>query len=360
MNDREIEAGAVRRRALLAGGAATALVAQTSLLAVATEALAQGSSQSDWRFCAKCMGMFWGGLADKGRCAAGGAHLAQGFTFQIHFDPARAGPEYQYDWRFCAKCKGLYWDGSPNKGHCPAGGPHAPNGFNFGLNHAGANHGTAQNDWRFCQKCFELFWDAGPNKGACAGGAGGHVAQGFVFSVPFQANLNDPGKAITDAVALALPELLPELQPYVIGLLGQPNLLGKGYTLHKMNFHFGQSDVTWRAPNFEVALTDNYLYAQVTQPSVFGSYADPAFEIHFDVVLRGATAPMANGKPRVASTTIQVTRILVKPRDVTGGIVTTVVRFFQMTDEGGRRIQRAMDKLKIDLTDRINKYLQAF
>ena len=50
-----------------------------------------------------------------------------------------------------------------------------------------------------------------------------------------------------------------------------------------------------------------------------------------------------------------------KPRNVTGGIVTTFVHFFDETAYGGRVIHQAVDKyFRQDLTDRINGYLQQF
>ena len=352
MGDRDCGAHqAVRRRVLL--GASAALAAPMGLFGMAPSAAAQSGAQQDWRYCQKCAGMFWNGAADKGRCPAGGAHIGQGFQFLLHYDAGKGnGGEYQYDWRFCSKCKGLYWDGSANKGRCPAGKGHAAQGFNFGLDlHKPA--GRSQSDWRFCQKCDGLFWSG--TKGSCAAG-GAHVAQGFVFSVPYQSNKDvDPAKLVVDAVNDALPQALKLAEPALLAEMGAPNLLGKGYSLHKMNLRFGAPVVTYNAPNFDLTMNENYLYTQVTQPSVLGGYADPAFEIHFDVRLRGAIAKLSSGKLQAQNVVAEVTRILVKPRDVTGGIVTTVVRFYQLTGPGGRRIQKVMDeKLKVDLTKRIN------
>ncbi|HWE46738.1 MAG TPA: hypothetical protein VG407_11995 [Caulobacteraceae bacterium] len=330
------------------------------LAAVGSPAAAQAGVQQDWRYCGKCAGMFWNGAPDKGRCAGGGGHVAQGFQFLPHYDAGKggAGGPYQYDWRFCSKCKVMFYDGSPNKGRCPAGKGHAAEGFMFGLN-TGKPAGIAQSDWRFCQKCNDLFWNIG--HGACAAG-GAHVAQGFTFAMAFLSGKQvDPSKIIVDAVSQGIPAALQLAQPFLLAEMGQPNLLGKGYSLHKMNLRFAQADVRYHAPNFEVTLNDNYLYTQVTQPSVLGSYADPAFEIHFDVKLRGEVEKLPNGKLHVLNVVADVPHILVKPRDVTGGIVTTVVRFYQMTGPGGRRIQNAVDKyLRLDLTSRINTYLDTF
>jgi hypothetical protein len=360
MDEQDFETHGLRRRMVLMGGTAMAVAAPLGLLAAPSTAAAQTGAQPDWRFCAKCASMFWNGAADKGRCPAGGGHLAQGSQFAIHYDANRAGADQsQYDWRFCGKCKAMYWDGGPNKGRCPTGGGHLAQGFNFGLNFNNHPGGPAQSDWRFCDKCCDLFWNGAAGKGVCAAG-GGHVAQGYVFAIPFMTGPVDPGKVIADAVGVVLPDVLTAVTPTIVEALGKANLLGKGYTLHKINLRFGKSNVSYHAPSFEISLTDSYLYTQVTQPSVLGSYADPAFEIHFDAVLKGQIQRLGSGKLQAQNVVVEITRILVKPRDVTGGIVTTVVSFFQMTGRGGRLIQEGMDRLKLDLTDRINGYLERF
>ena len=38
-----------------------------------------------WRFCNKCHIQFYNGNAGKGRCAAGGGHVAQGYSFVLRF-----------------------------------------------------------------------------------------------------------------------------------------------------------------------------------------------------------------------------------------------------------------------------------
>jgi hypothetical protein len=43
------------------------------------------ADQGDWRFCQKCFSMFFDGSPNKGSCAAGGGHQAQGFVFVLPF-----------------------------------------------------------------------------------------------------------------------------------------------------------------------------------------------------------------------------------------------------------------------------------
>jgi hypothetical protein len=44
------------------------------------------SMQGAWRFCQKCHAMFFDGFPNKGNCAAGGGHDAQGFNFVLPHD----------------------------------------------------------------------------------------------------------------------------------------------------------------------------------------------------------------------------------------------------------------------------------
>jgi hypothetical protein len=71
-----------RRRFLIVGGGAV-------LGAIGVLGKASGSltvAQRHWRFCHKCQALFYDGYQEKGRCAAGGAHVAQGYNFVLpHF-----------------------------------------------------------------------------------------------------------------------------------------------------------------------------------------------------------------------------------------------------------------------------------
>jgi hypothetical protein len=135
--------------------------------------------QGNWRFCNKCLAMFFAGGSGQGTCAAGGAHVAQGFNFVLAHDVAGPG---QRDWRFCNKCCALFFDGYPGKGVCPAGGAHVAQGFNFVVPHD--VDGPGQRDWRFCQKCQAMFFDGYPAKGTCPAGDG-HAAAGHNFVLPY-------------------------------------------------------------------------------------------------------------------------------------------------------------------------------
>jgi hypothetical protein len=134
-----------------------------------------------WRFCHKCFVLFFDGNATKGRCAAGGAHEAQGLTFNIPHGIAETAHD-QAHWRFCNKCSTLFFHGFPQSGTCPAGGGHETKAKqNFVLHHDVPDEFPfTQGAWRFCSRCFALFFEGFPEDGTCASG-GPHEAAGFGF-----------------------------------------------------------------------------------------------------------------------------------------------------------------------------------
>jgi hypothetical protein len=101
------------------------------------------------------------------------------------FSPA-ASAATQDAWRQCRKCNVMFYDGFSDKGSCAAvdgHGGHVAQGFNFILPYNAQETKQAQAAWRYCNKCHAMFYDGYPNKGRCASG-GGHRAQGFNFALP--------------------------------------------------------------------------------------------------------------------------------------------------------------------------------
>ena len=169
-------------RALTAGALAALML---SLFSPAASA----ATQDAWRYCRKCHVMFFDGFPNKGRCAAGGGHVAQGFNFILPYNASET-KQAQAAWRYCDKCHAMFYDGYPQKGACAAGGGHVAQGFNFVLPHDVPPRGVVQAAWRYCDKCHAMFYDGYPNKGRCAAG-GGHVAQGFNFVLRYRGNLEN-------------------------------------------------------------------------------------------------------------------------------------------------------------------------
>lgn len=158
------------------------------------------SQQADWRFCQKCEVMFFDGYADKGVCAVGGGHLAQGYNFNLPYSTPESGSA-QTNWRYCSKCHAMFFDGYPIKGVCAGGGGHTAEGYNFTLPHDIAVSANAQAAWHYCQNCHAMFYDGFSAKGECPGHMvpgprgpvrGGHVAQGFNFVLPYDASAPAP------------------------------------------------------------------------------------------------------------------------------------------------------------------------
>ena len=165
------------------------MIALAAALVLALLPQAFASVQEQWRYCRKCHVMFYDGYPNKGRCAAGGGHLAQGFNFLLPYNVPET-KQAQGAWRYCDKCHVMFFDGYPQKGVCAAGGGHAAQGFVFVLPHDVSPRGIVQNAWRYCEKCHAMFYDGYANKGRCPAGAG-HRAQGFNFVLRYRGNLEN-------------------------------------------------------------------------------------------------------------------------------------------------------------------------
>jgi hypothetical protein len=159
------------------------------------------TTQDGWRFCGHCHSMFFNGFfPTTGACAANpGGHLAQGFEFTLpHDEPETA--QAQSAWRFCGRCMVMFFDGAnPNTGTCPAGGGHQAQGLVFQLPHDLPPAANTQADWRFCEKCMGMFFDTPADKGTCPAG-GGHSPAGFVFVLPHRPPQDTPVEAWLDSL----------------------------------------------------------------------------------------------------------------------------------------------------------------
>lgn len=174
---------------------------------------------------------------------------------------------------------------------------------------------------------------------------------------------NDPNvlmRALEDGLRSSAKPLQDEINRF----MGQGDLLAKGVTLYGFNFRLGNPDFRYTATNqFEFVIRDNYLYVKSTTPTSLGKWADPAFEIHFDVRLRATLSLPARGRYRidVVSSVIDVPYIKIKPRSFTGGVATTVAvvgNAFAKIATGTDYIQKIADKvLRYNLTSYANQAL---
>jgi Matrixin/Putative peptidoglycan binding domain len=126
-------------------------------------------SQRNWRYCAKCQGLFWAGSGDS-VCPAGGEHSKTGSGNYSLRHNAPLIMQWQSNWRYCSKCKGLWWAGSGSS-VCPDGGQHTKTGSgNYSLLHNAPTAPGQQRNWRYCAKCQGLWWDGSGSSVCPAGG----------------------------------------------------------------------------------------------------------------------------------------------------------------------------------------------
>jgi CubicO group peptidase (beta-lactamase class C family) len=139
-------------------------------------------TQSDWRWCTKCQGMF-SDVSPTSHCPAGGKHSGTG-SGNYHLIHNSTFPYGQDNWRQCKKCASLFFAGN-NLGVCTVGGSHHSTSDNYTLVH-NSPYQEPQQNWRWCAKCQNLFF-SGKGNGACASG-GGHTQTGSGnYSVAFVA-----------------------------------------------------------------------------------------------------------------------------------------------------------------------------
>jgi hypothetical protein len=88
---------------------------------------ATASWQAEWRWCNQCQGLFFGpGFASSG-CPAGGTHADPGQSGSGNYSlqhNASAAARLQSNWRWCNRCQGLFFGGNVTYPDCPNGGAH--------------------------------------------------------------------------------------------------------------------------------------------------------------------------------------------------------------------------------------------
>ncbi len=96
------------------------------------------TTQVQWESCRWCMAMYYNGFQDRGKCPGhDNGHIPE-HHFNVSFGllhDVPVSPKLQTAWRFCPKCFTLFFDGYPDKGRCSAGGGHVAQGWDFALLH---------------------------------------------------------------------------------------------------------------------------------------------------------------------------------------------------------------------------------
>ncbi len=116
------------------------------------------TAQAYWRFCDKCFAMFYNSASTKGVCPVGGTegHHAQGLKYVLpHSVPE--SPTAQAHWRFCDKCLAIFFDNAGTKGTCPVGGADghhaAAKSLPYVLPHTGVMIPTTLHLWTDSLRC---------------------------------------------------------------------------------------------------------------------------------------------------------------------------------------------------------------
>jgi hypothetical protein len=124
---------------------------------------ASGFREEQWRWCAKCHGLYFSGTPTSGSiggaCPTGGSHAHGGSAnYLLTVNSNVAG---QKGWRRCHKCQGLFFGGNPGS-HCPAGGAHSKTDSGDYVVVHNTPTAPGQADWRWCSKCQGLFFAGNP------------------------------------------------------------------------------------------------------------------------------------------------------------------------------------------------------
>jgi hypothetical protein len=128
--------------------------------------------EEDWRWCGKCMSLFWEGDTTNGFCAGSGWHRPQGKkNYRLGRKPDPLG---ESNWKWCKNCQMLFWAGGPDMGVCPGTGKghDSSNGTVYTLRHSSSGPDDSENGWRYCRACRGLYYST--PTGVCPARKDGH------------------------------------------------------------------------------------------------------------------------------------------------------------------------------------------
>ena len=152
--------------------------------------------QSDWRWCNRCQGLFYGGGTAQSRCPTGGTHTPMEQSGSFDYILPVGTPitqSSQPDWRWCNQCQGLFYGPNVGSSSCPTGGTHTPaaqsGSWDYVLPFGAAGTTFSQPDWRWCNRCQGLFYGGNVASSRCpTGGTHTPAAQSgsFDYVLPYQ------------------------------------------------------------------------------------------------------------------------------------------------------------------------------
>ena len=173
--------------------------------------------------------------------------------------------------------------------------------------------------------------------------------------------LNQP-TAVTDAVSNGWRQSREQTCEQLKADLGKGDKFARGVTLYNITCTLGeQGTLTLESggssPRFKYVVPGNYLEFTSTQPTVFGSYADPRFSIAYDLHVRFQVAIQHTDPPlRVLSAVGEVVNARADSHGFVGDVVKLVVDLF--TGPGfSNLVANHISGPRVNLTNTINAQL---
>jgi hypothetical protein len=146
------------------------------------------TEQSNWSYCNKCKGFFYGPAINTSTCPAGGTHSNTGSgNYVLPYNCSNTPGSVQTGWSYCNKCEGLFWGPSQSTSRCPEGGTHTLGATSYGL--LFQNDGTfspVQSSWMYCYKCKGLFYGNNQSTSVCPAGGTHDGSQSGVYYLKYQ------------------------------------------------------------------------------------------------------------------------------------------------------------------------------
>ncbi len=134
-----------------------------------------GETQSGWRYCSRCKGMYFGG-AGNGVCPAPGPghdpSLSKNYFLWHDTPPDNVS---QAGWRWCRKCQGLAFGAVA--GVCPTPGPGHDYSGSFDYSPFTVTFISRQSGWRHCKKFQGMHYAPSIAQSHCPNG-GTHTTEG--------------------------------------------------------------------------------------------------------------------------------------------------------------------------------------
>ena len=132
------------------------------------------TTESGWRWCSQCQGLFYA-ASDHGVCPAGGSHeIGSNDNYSMVFASNTFGFA---GWRWCNKCQGMFY-AKKEPGICPAGERHDSDGSGEYALPLSTSNALGEEQWRWCNKCQGLYYNHSGDTGGVCPAEGPHDSDG--------------------------------------------------------------------------------------------------------------------------------------------------------------------------------------